>query len=158
MQNIVAAAPCAAEPDDTATLNFPIVRINTNECLPLLFILQPLATLHFQQQLFQCPISELSSEMKFILLFFWILSLLHGAVEDRARVFSLYNSSHIQPDSRRSLRLCKYQNSSNYFHLILLYFCRYRSLFLLGTRIFIAPHTSFKTSHGKSSCVPSPGR
>ena len=92
MQNIVAAAPCAAEPDDTATLNFPIVRINTNEVLPLLFILQPLATLHFQQQLFQCPISELSSEMKFILLFFWILSLLHGAVEDRARVFSLYNS------------------------------------------------------------------
>ena len=92
MQNIVAAAPCAAEPDDTATLNFPIVRINTNEVLPLLFILQPLATLHFQQQLFQCPISELSSEMKFILLFIWSVSLLRGAVEDRARAFSLYNS------------------------------------------------------------------
>ena len=222
MQNIVAAAPCAAEPDDTATLNFPIVRINTNEVLPLLFILQPLATLHFQPHLFQCPISELSSEMKFILLFFWILSLIHGAVEDGARVFSLYNSrsklavvidsirlqlnalselqsehsnylsstisssnietiqslvdfillqrpgagrflqqqpnsqnsrSHIQPGSRRSLRICKYQNGSNFFHLILFYFCRYWSLFPLCTRTSIAPHTSFKTSHGKSSCV-----
>ena len=92
MRNIVAAAPCAAEPDDTATLNFPIARINTNEVPPLLFILQPLATLHFQPQLLQCPISELLSEMKLTLLFFWILSLLPGAIEDRARVFSLYNS------------------------------------------------------------------